>query len=110
MVFGVMSKFMQFQIYFKPKFPVLLHIKEFCKVKISIFTRNTILWPHFPDSWDDAHAQIQLNDVLALTLFTALPTRFFVENKCIYIYREKGSWDSASGAGNPGARENITKR
>ena len=58
MVFGVMSKFMQFQIYFKPKFPVLLHIKEFCKVKISIFTRNTILWPHFPDGWDDAHAQI----------------------------------------------------
>ena len=36
----------------------LAYIKEFCKVKISIFTRNTILWPHFPDGWDDAHAQI----------------------------------------------------
>ena len=39
LVFWVMSNAI-FQKYFKPKFPVLLHIKEFFKVKSAIFLQE----------------------------------------------------------------------
>ena len=59
-------------LYLKPKFPELMHIKEFCRVKCC-FSGNAILCPPSADGWDDADAHKLNSEVFFLVLFTSRP-------------------------------------